>query len=166
MPLRSCTHASLVSMTRASAWLSIRRDGTAMPLPARSARGCAVRSGSGKAAARHAARHRVDPLDVERRQVADLDEAVERQRAPAVDARPLGPLVLPRLERRLVGERVELELDRVGLALQHQQRAAVGAASEIAGLGEALVGLAGALLEQLAHGVAGPSLVRVVPLPE
>src|SRR5688572_32327919 len=72
MPLRSCTHASLVSMTRASAWLSIRRDGTAMPLPARSARACAMRSGSGKAAARHAARHRVDPLDVERRQVADL----------------------------------------------------------------------------------------------
>src|SRR5437763_10413989 len=158
-------------MIRASMSLSTRSGGTAIPVPASTARASAI--GRPPENEKRLLRGGFDPVaqprvlarDVEDGQVPLLDEPVARLRPLAVEPRRRRRGVAPDLDRRPVREGRQLVIGLARRAVEDVDRAAVGVAAAEARLGELPVGLRGALVERLAQRVAGAGR-RIAARPE
>src|SRR5690348_871536 len=132
MPLLSLTQSSLVSMILASMWLSTSRGGTAIPVPASTARASVIFFRSLKAGVlprRDAGHHAALGGQVGHGQVSALDEAVEARRPPGVETRGGRGVVGPDLDRRVFRRGRHLEVDLRGTPVEHIDGAAVRAAA-------------------------------------
>src|SRR5947209_15404900 len=144
MPLRSRTQSSLVSMIRDSMVLSTSSGGTAIPVPASTARASVVK---GRVSFRWEglvlpARQgdRLHPRDVADGQIAALYEAVDRVGPVAVEPRRRVRAVRPDLDAGVPGIGRDLEALLLRRAVEHVDDAAVGAVAEVAALAVEAVG--------------------------
>src|SRR5262245_18755830 len=135
-------------MIRESMWLSTSSGGMEMPDPASTARAWVMRKllspGNRMESESFGRQHRLlmaqtrigPPGDVRHRQVASLDETVERRGLSAVEPGRRGRIVRPGLDRRLVARRGDLEIGLARRAVDHEDRAPVGAPAAEPGFGE------------------------------